>query len=189
MRWYVIMVYLEVIPSSLQCCLEIPLRKASCFLGTVPKASGHFQLCIKRSFVLWAQYTASWSPAIGYSYVDAMTECMHEQGVCPRHLLWRGCLILPWPAGPYTRWDCSSPGSVRSLWKFSVVCVLPFKTATLKMSVLESWIVRSSLEGGTRGRQCVPACGRCSGGSLLQECSEISAACCLAACCGTSAKF
>lgn len=31
------MLYLGVIPSFLQCCLEIPLRKASCFLGTVPK--------------------------------------------------------------------------------------------------------------------------------------------------------
>lgn len=39
---YVIMLCLEVILSPLQCCLEIPVRKALCFLGIVPKASSHF---------------------------------------------------------------------------------------------------------------------------------------------------
>lgn len=41
---YVNVLYLEVIPSSLQCCLEIPVRKGALFLGIVHKASRYFHL-------------------------------------------------------------------------------------------------------------------------------------------------
>lgn len=50
------MPYLEELPSSLPCCLEIPLGKVSCFLGTVPNAPSCFHVSVECLCVLWAQY-------------------------------------------------------------------------------------------------------------------------------------
>lgn len=50
------MPYLEVLPSSLPRCLEIPLGKVTCFLGTVPRAPSCFHGSVKCLCVLWAQY-------------------------------------------------------------------------------------------------------------------------------------
>lgn len=115
---YVNVLYLEVIPSSLQCCLEIPVRKGALFLGIVHKASRYFHLSIKYWFVLWAQYTVFFPYIKACSYVDSMAAA-HIYRVVLQGMFWGQAMTLLCSSVTYTRWD-SSPCWVHSFQIFTV---------------------------------------------------------------------
>lgn len=111
------MPYLEVLPSSLPCCLEIPLGKVWCFLGTVPNAPSCFHVSVKCLCVLWAQYllhpgVPKQGPPCGWhDWVHACT------GGLFKAFLGRDYTIMLCPSGSFIREGFSLPEWVHTAFQ------------------------------------------------------------------------